>query len=253
MTLAALQREFCDRILDDAVPDAARFGPDAQRRFGIYRNAYRARLIDCLRSSFDRSWSWIGDTAFDTAARQHAILNPPSSWTLDDYGIGFDVTLAALFPDDPEIAELAWLERAMQDAFGCADQAAISVEDAQAWIAGAGDIDTVRLTFVNSLRMTDIKTNCTDIWQAITDGIARPPSVQFNAGQHIRVWRKGLSPHFRICAVGEAQALHAMQKGMTFGALCAQFAEQDGSEAAVSRAGTFLGNWLGDELVAGLF
>ncbi len=252
MKLAALQQEFCDLILDDAAPDEAIFGTDAETRFGIYRSAYRSRLIDCLRNCFEKTWSWIGDEAFDTAARQHAILNPPSSWTLDDYGMGFDVTLATLFPDDPEIAELAWLEWAMQNAFASVDQNPVTLTDVQAYIAEGGDMDAAGLTFVNSLCTAPIRTNCTEIWQAIADQRTPPPSVIYEITQHIRVWRKGFSPHFRICNAGEAEALATMAGEATFGTLCAALDNSAGREAAIETGGTLLGMWLGDELVAGL-
>lgn len=252
MTLVELQREFCAHILGDKAPDEARFGKDAEIRVGIYRNAYRARLMDCLRASFEKTWSWIGDEAFEMAARQHAILNPPHSWTLDDYGTGFEVTLATLFPNDPEIAELAWLEWAMQRAFASVDEMPLSVAAAQAQIAESGDMDGIRLYFIQSLRTSVVRTNCTEIWQAIADDVQPPPSVNLADDQYLRVWRKGLSPHFRICQRGEMAALSMMQDGVTFGTLCTNLAAKDGHEAAVSQAGTFLGAWLADGLVGGL-
>mgnify|MGYP002835384385 CR=1 FL=1 len=42
---------------------------------------------------------------------------PPSDWTLDAYPAGFPATLAHIHADSPEIADLAWLEIALADAF----------------------------------------------------------------------------------------------------------------------------------------
>lgn len=77
MSLAALQREFQTAIVNDCATTAgAREGGLA-----IYRNAYRARLLDCMRESYDRTWTWMGDEAFSAAACHHLILHPPGNWT----------------------------------------------------------------------------------------------------------------------------------------------------------------------------
>ena len=53
----------------------------------------------------------------------HVARVPPSSWTLDAYPRDFPATLAPLYPDDPEVAELAVLELALAEAFVGADAA----------------------------------------------------------------------------------------------------------------------------------
>lgn len=245
MNLAALQQQFCDRLLDDAAPDDA-------AGFGIYRNAYRARLMETLRTGFEKTWSWIGDDAFEAAARQHIILNPPSSWTLDDYGGDFDVTLAALFPDDLEVAELAWLERTMQRAFAALDEPPVTAEAAQAHVESGGDWDRMRIGFVASLGVQPICTNAHAIWQAIADEEAPPAAASVQAGKALRVWRKGLTPCFRAIEPTEFRAIGTLRAGANFGELCAELARELGDEAAVAQAGAMLGTWLGDELIATL-
>ena len=84
----------------------------------IYRNNYRVALIDALLDTFDRTARWVGEEAFRKAAAHHLIAHPPTGWTLDDVGNGFDVTLAELFANDPEVSELAWTEWSMHQAFG---------------------------------------------------------------------------------------------------------------------------------------
>ena len=252
MTLASLQKEFCARILDDIEPDEKLFGPEAAVRIGIYRNAYRARLIECLQSSFEKTWCWIGDDAFGTAARHHAILNPPQSWTLDDYGTGFHATLATLFPNDSEVAELAWLEWAMQNAFGSADEKPVDAAMAQDYLQKNGDLDAVQITLVRSFRMSVIRTNSTALWQAIADGTTPPSPIALEGDNYLRVWRKGFSPHFKIIDQVEAAALTSMARGEKFGTLCSDLARNDGADSAIIKAGTLLGNWLGDGLIARL-
>jgi hypothetical protein len=83
----------------------------------VYHYAYRAQLLECLRYTFERVWAWLGDSGFEDAARRHIEAHPPHSWTLSDYGNEFDRTLSGLYPDDREVAELAWLDWPLRRAF----------------------------------------------------------------------------------------------------------------------------------------
>ena len=113
MSLDRLQKDFRDYLLDRSDRIAAEVAGD----MAVYHHAYRAQLLGTLRDTFEKSWSWMGDEAFDKAAYAHIEAHPPSSWTLTVYGAGFDRSLAELHPNDPEIAELAWLEWHLRRAF----------------------------------------------------------------------------------------------------------------------------------------
>lgn len=128
MSLAALQRDFRDWLTD--VPVRMDYWVDDHARAGldIYHNAYRVQLVECLKDTFEKTFLWIGEDAFIDAARVHIERTPPSGWTLGAYGVGFDETLADLYPDDAEIAELAWLDWALSRAFEGADAAAIAAD-----------------------------------------------------------------------------------------------------------------------------
>src|SRR5277367_6026658 len=121
MSLLTLQRHMRDHLLtgDHGVAGAMRGGADAG--LAVYHNAYRAQLVDCLRDTYEKLFAWLGDDAFDAAALAHVEANPPRSWTLSDYGATFDTTLAAIYPDDPEVAELAWLDWTLRRTFEAAD------------------------------------------------------------------------------------------------------------------------------------
>src|SRR3546814_3597676 len=89
----------------------------------VYRGNYRSALVEAMRSTYERTEKWVGEAAFRRAAAHHLIAHPPSSWTIDDAGAGFDRTCAELFANDPEVAELAWLEWTMLEAFTAPDVA----------------------------------------------------------------------------------------------------------------------------------
>lgn len=253
--LVQTQRAFQAQILSEDAPLPS--GWDTPRMLSgldIYRNAYRARLVSALRTSYERVWTWIGDEAFDAAAAHHLILNPPKSWTLDDAGQGFDNSLAELFPDDPEVAELAWLEWTMQTAFTAADADAL---DATGFATRTADFDeeewaSLRLSFVPSLVVGKVRTCCADIWRAIATEREAPDRLLLDTPATLIVWRDGLQPRFRVLEHEEAMALAALRDGRTLGDICESLVPLHGEEQAAAEAGAMLGRWIGDGMIARL-
>jgi hypothetical protein len=245
MSLLALQRAMLGEIVasdEQAAPPST--------GMAVYRGAYRNRLLEALRTSYEKTCQFVGDEAFDTAACHHIILNPPASWTLDDYGAGFDLTLAELFAEDPEVAELAWLEWHMQAAFGSVDVAPLDAAKLASGELGIEDWDRACFALVPSLAMRAIRTDCIALWQALADEAEPPPSREpADLGQLI-VWRKDMLSHFRVADAAEGQALSAIAAGQDFGSLCASLTEQLGPDAALAQAGGWLVQWFQDGLIA---
>jgi Putative DNA-binding domain len=245
MSLVELQRTMLDKIL--ASDESGTPSPDGIQ---IYRNAYRNRLIEALRSSFERTCRYVGDEAFDTAACHHIILNPPASWTLDDYGAGFDQTLEELFAEDPEVAELAWFEWHMQQAFGSVDADPLDAAKLASGELGITDWDRACFGLVPSLAMRTVRHDCIGLWQALEDSGDAPAIERLADTGHLIVWRKEMMTHFRFADPGEGQALAALADGQAFGALCTSLATELGSEAAMAQAGGWLARWMHDGLLA---
>src|SRR5882724_6446222 len=128
MNLLALQREIRDHLLHGR-PDVGRLvRGEAAPRLAVYHNAYRMQLLACLRDTYEKTHAWLGHQNFDAAGLEHIASHTPVSWTLNDYDLNFDQTLAARYPDDPEVAELAWLEWALRRAFDGPDASPIAAD-----------------------------------------------------------------------------------------------------------------------------
>lgn len=253
--LAETQRAFQAQILSEDAPlPTAWNSPRMLSGLEVYRNAYRARLISALRTSYERVWTWIGDEAFDAASAHHLILHPPTSWTLDDAGLGFDATLAELFPDDPEVAELAWLEWTMQTAFIAPDSEALDAASFAARTTDFGEDDwaALRLSLVPSLVVHTIHTHCADIWRAIAAQDEAPDQLLLDAPSTLIVWRDGLQPRFKMLAEPEALVLAALRSDRTLGDICESLIPVYGEGAAAAQAGAMLGRWIGDGMIASL-
>ena len=241
MTLAALQRDFRDWLIN--APNGISQTPGMRAGLAIYHNGYRVRLCDSLRETFERLVLWLGEENFLAAAKSHIEGHPPRGWTLGVYGEDFPDTLAALYPDDPDIAELARLDWMLSRAFDGADAVIQPMPDAIDW-------DNAILRFVPTFRVDAAHTNAGAIWSALSAGETPPAAARLPAPAMLLVWRQELTPCFRTIPADEQAALEMMQAGLRFGALCAALVEKLGLEAGVTQAGAYLGQWLADGLIA---
>jgi hypothetical protein len=244
MTLLALQRSMRDHLISGADEIKAQIRGDSSPRLAVYHHAYRAQLLDCLRDTFERVWAWLGDIGFEAAARRYIESHPPHSWTLSAYGDDFDRTLSGLYPDDREVAELAWLDWSLRRAFDGRDATPVA-PDALSGI----DWDHAILCIVPTLRVTSISTNCAAIWTSLSEGRTPPLAARLHTPMALRVWRKDLSPHFRAVDSIEQQALSMACDGASFAAICSAIAVRMVSSRAPEVAGALLAGWLQDGLI----
>lgn len=244
MSLLDLQRRARDHLLGGRAAPLAGAAATAAPGLAVYRNAYRAQLAACLRDTYEKTWAWLGDEAFETAAQAHITLHPPASWTLGDYGGEFPEVLRTLYRDDAEVAELAWLDWTLRRAFDGPDAAPIEAE-ALAQV----DWDTAALAFVPTLVLGSVTTNCAAIWTAIAEGESPPSAAPLAEQAAIRVWREGLSPQYRSVDGFEFRALSLALSGLAFSELCQRLADGEDAEAAIPRLGELLARWLQDGLI----
>lgn len=251
MTLAATQRAFQAQILDEDVPLPDDWEPGMAAGVAIYRNAYRARLVDALKDTFPRTLEWVSEESFDRAAAHHLITRPPGHWSLDLAGDGFPETLATLFASDPEVPELARLEWDMHLAFVAADADPLDASGfADATLRFTeDDWAQLRLAFVPSLAIRPLRSTALTIWKALSDGGDPPAQMLLETPANLLVWREGLRPVFRSASHEESACLERLRSGDSFGNVCELLAEERQDDSAASEAGAMLGRWIGEGLI----
>ena len=247
MTLIETQRRFSAWLAGGEIDVSAMVGARAQRGLAVYRHAVGATLTAALRDSFEKTHAWLGDEAFDAAAAAHIQNRPSTSWTLSNYGEGFEATLADLYPYDPEVAELAWLDWSLRCAFESPDPAEID-PGALAEV----DWDAAILCFAPKPAWRTIATNAAAIWSALSVGEAPPAAANLDAPAALIVWRQGLEPRFRTINGVEQAALESALAGDDFATVCEVIARADPVADPAQRAGEMLGQWLGEGLVVGV-
>lgn len=243
MTLAETQSAFAAYLRSGEEADAP---PFRAAGLHIYLNNYRSQLIACLEASYPRTRQWIGEDAFLHAAVTHIDRVHPHSWTLDAYGHDFADTLDALFPDDPEVHDLAMLERALEQAFVAADGDAMTIA-----AVASTNWDTQPLHFTPSTSLLPVRTNVADLWSWLAEGEDAPPSVRrVEAGTILQVWRRHGDSRFRAVGAAEARALALILSTSNFGALCERLVAEHGFEDGARSAGLLLRQWVSDGIVA---
>ena len=247
MSLLEIQRDFRAWLITGNENEARKFAAAARAGLCVYQNNYRAQLVACLEDAFARVKAWLGDEAFLAAAIDHIERTPPSDWTLDRYGRDFAETLRRLYPQHPEVAELAWLDRTLSDVLIGPDADPLETHQ-----LATVDWDRAALRLTPTLRLGRLTTNSTAIWSALSAGKAPPNLERLSTPATLLVWRQNFTSCFRTLDEHEAQAIEHVMAGWTFGALCAKLVEAKGESEGVKIAGTWLAQWLREGLLIGV-
>jgi Putative DNA-binding domain len=247
MMLAELQRDFRSWLVNASEQAAIRLGPDATAGLSIYQTHYRAQLVGCLEKAFPQVRSWIGEEAFMAAAMTHIDSHPPHAWTLDAYAGDFGETLASVFPDNPDVQELAWIECALSEAFVAPDAEPLSLD-----ALSAIDWDHARVRLTPSFRSLAATTNAEGVWCALWERKVPPEAAMLAEDAGLIVWRRGVTSCLRQVDALEHKALRHLRQDGSFVALCDMLVERLGDAGGVARAGALLAGWLGSELIVGV-
>lgn len=222
-------------------------GVDVPLRLSIYHHAYRARLAEVLADTFEKTVLYMGSDSFTQHARTFAEQNPPLTRSLGRYGASFPAYLAALYPHNPELRELAYLDWDLRSCFDGADapalDAAAAAADAQqSWLLHTPAIHP-------SLVLREITSNVVQLWKSIDEDQEVPAPVYRDTPMALAVWRKGLQPHFKTVEGMQAVWLRRLMAGASLSQACGEF---EGTEhmPEIAVFGQWLAEWLEDELLS---
>jgi hypothetical protein len=245
--LRQLQRDLQDHLLGepssiaDAIVDAPPLPTPA--RLGIYRNAYRVRLIDALGDTYPVLHALLGDEVFAALGEEFVTAHPSVHRSIRWYGAELSdfVGQCPPYAEQPILAELALLEWTLAEVFDAADaepipRAAFSAVDASAW-------SELKFEFHPSLRRLCLRWNTTAVWQAMSHAQAPPDPVCAEHPVPWLLWRQDLQNYFRSMTADEAAALDLVRSGGNFGKICEALAEWLPDDEIPLRAASLLGTW----------
>jgi hypothetical protein len=256
MRLAALQDRLQRAILDgdDAMLPLVRDSAREKRAslLGIYRHGYVQRLNEALKVEYEYLLALLGPDEFTAAARAYISAHPSRSPNIRWVGARLPEFLATAEPyaARPGIADLAKLEKALNDAFDAPD-AEVASPDRLAALP-PHEWGRLVLGFHPSVRMVGLATNATDILSAIRNGGAPAEPVSLEAEERCLVWRQDGLARFRRLEAEEALALALSLDQVPFGVLCEMIATHSGAGTAAARAAGYLSGWFHSGLITAI-
>ena len=252
-SLKELQDSFQRGILagDDSILAEVNDSDKEQRKvlFGVYRNAYVARLADILYEDYEQLHAYLGDQAFAKLVKAYIAAHPSDQRSARWFGRHLPAFVSETYATHPEAAELAELEKALADAFDGPDAEPLHI-DALIAIAPEEWPNLVFEPHPTAARFT-FRTNAADIWTALKNEEAPPRPEHLPEPRAILVWRRDLMAHFRPLDAEEAMMWDEAAKGVRFGVLCEMVATFGGEDDAELRAASYLKVWVDTEMLAG--
>ncbi|MFN9470080.1 DUF692 family multinuclear iron-containing protein [Acidovorax sp.] len=208
------QQELADRILAEPLQPLADDDP-VEGRLGIYHHAYRARLAEVLADTHAKTWLYMGSDIFEAHARDYAVAHPPTVRSLNRYGEGLAGVLRTLYPENPELYELARLDWDLRTRFDGADVPALD-----GGAASDGAWTHRRAVLHPSALLRPLTTNAVALWNAIHADEEVPEALALAEPATLLVWRKGHQPHFRTLDRQEAAWVAHLQAGASVEQAC---------------------------------
>ncbi len=245
-TLAELQALFQSAILsghDDIlahIPASSR--TNASVLFGVYRNAYVARLIEIIGNDHALTARYLGSEAFDDLARGYVAAHPSTTqnarWV--SRHLAAYARSAPRFASHAHVGDLIAIEAALNTAFDAADATVLSLADLQAVAPEQWDM----LVFAPhpSAQRLSACSNAFDLWLALKDDDEVPAAKR--GATELLVWRHEAAPMIRSIGAEEAMMWDEAARGVRFGVLCEMLATFDAPDTSALRAAQYLQGWL---------
>jgi hypothetical protein len=254
--LRQLQHDLQQHLLGEpsSIADAIADAPPlpVTERLGIYRNAYRVRLIDALGETYPVLHAVLGDEDFAALAEEFIAATPSVHRSIRWYGAQLAEFLKQQSPcaEQPIFAELALLEWTLAEVFDAADaecvtRAAFAAIDAAAWSG-------LTFAFHPSLRRLHLQWNTVPVWRAMSREESPPDPQCAATPMPWLLWRQNLQNYFRSLSADEAAALAAALLGKNFGEICQALAEWLPPDEIPLRAASLLGAWADSGLIVGI-
>lgn len=160
-------------------------------RLGIYHGMYPLRMRDALAADYPMLEALVGEHAFSHLVADYVAAHPSTSYTLNRLGDRLPEYLRTWGPVRGRKlrADLARLELALTEAFDAEPSSVLAPEEVAAvpperW-------EEVRLVPVPSLRLLDLTTSASAVFDALRDEAAVAPGTR--GRERVVVWRQELA------------------------------------------------------------
>lgn len=217
-------------------------------RVGVYHHAYRARLIEALRSNLPVLHRVLGDDGFAELALNYLADQPSRKPSIRWFGDGLQAWLAD-HPDalpHPALVDLAAMEWALGCSFDAADALPLQFADLAAM--PPEQWPEARFASHPSIHLLALQWAVEPIWQTLTNDEEAATDEPEALDHRLLIWRQSLETRWRSIQPDEATALSACLAGEPFAALCELAAGTQGDNAPAWVASA-LRRWVDDGLL----
>jgi hypothetical protein len=251
--LVKLQALFQDHVFtrstDAVVAFVGNETASTEARLGVYYDAYRLRLVECLRNDFPGLCALMTEESFDSVCRryiaEHPSTDPNVRWIgrrLADF-LATDHATAG----QPCLAEMARFEWARGLAFDGPDAAVMKPD--QLTRLAAEEWPTLRLRLHPTLHRSQFDWNIGPIWRAVCAEEATPTPAKLENPEQLALWRRGTTVYWRSLDEPEARALDAFGDGENFADVCSGLCEWIAEESVPEQMAGLLRQWVAEGLV----
>ena len=252
--LQSLQRRFQNYLMgssEEIEKDIVSSGDAlAEHRLGIYFNAFRIRLIDCLATEYSGLQKHLGQQGFENLALDYLKACPPSHPSVRWFGkdLAEHLRTTSHHKEREFLSELVSFEWAKGLVFDEHNTTSLySIEEMahvpqQCW-------PDIRVKFIAAIRWLDLYWNVCPYWVALDQGEKLPNIHREDYPVRWLIWRKDRDPYWRSLEVHEAWAIEATANGANFSEICEGLCEWISEEQVAITAAGFLKQWISDDLV----
>jgi len=224
---------------------------DISTRLGIYKNAYKVRLVETIDTDHPVLGIYLGDDLYDQMITDYINQYPSQNFSLRHFADLLPKFLLqqSPFKEYPQIAALARFERLLLTAFDAADTHRTTREELQSIPQSAWPTMTIR--FHPSVQLFQCRWNVVDIWKAIKAEKSPPELIESEVAWLL--WRNSEQlTEFRVIDSVAVAMLTFFQQGKDFSEICDGLLdilpEHEVSECAVQ---TLL-RWIDNGIVQGI-
>jgi Putative DNA-binding domain len=211
-----------------------------------------ARLTEFLAVDHVKLQLYLGAANFRAIGRRYAANYPQRDTNARWFSRNLPKFLGETIPysRNPELAELASLETALNTAFEAPDVPLVSATEFAS--LAAKDLNQCAIVLHPSVQHLRFLWNATSLWAALHCGEQPPRPERLDAPQDLLVWRQGSHPRFRMLGQDEAMALDSALAGKPFSQMARALAQHGTPAGPATCAKTYLRGWVDAELVSAL-
>jgi hypothetical protein len=253
-SLQNMQRDFLNSLRKQdslKIEVALMEKPVSKPGLRAYIHAYSSRLTEALDNDHPCLGAYLGDSLWQEMCTGYIAQYPSQYRSLRNFGDLLPEYLlhAEAFKKNPEIAELAKIERQLLDCFDAPDAASIEFTELlsiseQAW-------PNLTLKFHPSLKLLTNKYNTFAVWQAMKDQQAPPALVTLD--NYWIIWRDSdRVTNFRSIDFEEYRSLLYFLRGDNFSQLCQSLLEAHSIEEVPVLALGYIKAWFAEGWVVGI-